>query len=169
MATNSTAVGALKQGLELEQKGLDFYRSAEERTADPLGKVMFQQLARDEANHYATLKKQMDALESGGGWVVDTGSAEKPEGPFEPLFPPDKAAMQAKISQRASDVDALHFALELENNAYNLYREAAESVSDPAGKAIYEYLAGLERGHFNLLMLNYDNLANAGRFLGAQA
>ena len=42
-------------------------------------------------------------------------------------------------------------------------------MSAAAGKAIYEYLAGLERGHFNLLMLNYDNLANAGRFLGAQA
>ena len=169
MAAETTAINALKQGMELEEKGLKFYREAEERTADPQGKAMFQGLAQDEADHYATLKRQLESLDSGQGWVQDSGASERPAAANEPLFPPDKETMKARISAHASDIDALHFALELENNAHTLYAEAAKQVTDPAGKAIYDYLADLERGHFNLLMLNYENLASYGRFLGAEA
>lgn len=163
----STAVDALKKGMELEQKGIKFYRDAAARAQDVLGKTMFESLAHDEADHLTTIRKQLEALQSGQGWIQDTGAHESPASLDEPLFPPTKAEMEAKISAGADDLGALHFALELEHNAFQHYASAAKEVSDPAGKAMYEYLAGLERGHFDLLMLNYESLASGGRFLGA--
>jgi rubrerythrin len=165
---DTTATNALKQALELEQQGRDFYRQAAEKTSSERGKTMFRQLAEDEVKHYQALQRQLDALESGKGWIQDTEGHEQTEVNTDSLFPPDQATMRERISGHASDIDALHVALDLENEAYNLYREAAESVADPAGKQLYRYLAGLERAHFDLLMLNYEELSRYGQWLGAE-
>lgn len=169
MPETSTAVDALRRAMELETKGRKFYLEAMEQTDDPTGKEMFQTLAEDEALHLRTISRQLEALSSGKGWIQDTGGKERPSGLDKPLLPPDKATMQRRISGHASDIEALHFALEFENDSYNLYAQAAKEVTDPAGKAMYEYLADFERGHFNLLMANYEYLANYGRWLGPKA
>ena len=168
MGKHSTATEALQKAMDLERQGFAFYRQAEERTADPEGKAMFRRLARDESDHLATIQRQFESLESGQGWVQDSGVQEAVAGWDQPPFPPTREAMEARVSGRASDLDALHFALELEHKAYTHYAEAARQVGDTAGKAIYEYLSGLERSHFDLLMLNYETLATYGRFLGAK-
>lgn len=169
MTQETTAMDALKRAMELERKGRKFYTEAAERTVDPNGKAMFTTLASDEAAHLQTLNRQLQSLSSGKGWVQETGARERPKGLDQPLLPPDKATMEQRISTSANDIDALHFALEFEHNSHTMYAQAAASISDPAGKAVYEYLADLERGHFNLLMANYEYLATYGHWLGLKA
>ncbi len=163
MQENTVALQALRQAMRLEQDGYRFYTEAAERTADPRGKEIFLSLADDEKLHLRIVRDQYEALSSGKGWTAFSEVLElKPVDVDKPLFPPDKKV----IDPEASDTDALLFALQIENESYELYRKAASETADPAGKDMYQRLASYERVHFDILMLNYEHLVNTGTWHG---
>ena len=164
MQQNTVALQALRQAMRLEEDGYEFYTEAAERTADPRGREMFLSLADDEELHLRTVQDQYEALSSGKGWLSFSDEEMDIElvGLGEPLFPPEKEA----VSPEASDIDALLFALQIENESYEFYGKAAAETADPAGKAMYQYLADQERTHFDILMLNYEHLTSTGSWRG---
>jgi rubrerythrin len=167
MQENAVALQALRQAIRLEQDGYDFYTEAAERTTDPRGKEMFVSLADDEKLHLRIVQDQYEALKGGKGWV---SFSETMAFGFidldKPLFPPEKEALEKAIGPEASDTDALLFALQIENESYELYRKSAAETTDPAGKAMYQLLASQERTHFDILMLNYEHLVSTGSWRG---
>jgi rubrerythrin len=166
----NAALTALNQSIQLEVKGQRFYLEAAERTTNPEGAEMFRSLADDEVIHERILRRQLEALGKGKGWMPVLSTVEGlPEGVAEvtsdltvPLFPEGEEAFQKAVRPDASDLDALLFALQIENESFNLYRELAQTTDDPNGQRMYEYLANAERGHFELLMLNYEHLSTVG-------
>jgi rubrerythrin len=167
MQENTVALQALRQAIRLEQDGYNFYTEAAERTADPRGKEMFLSLADDEKLHLRIVQDQYEALTAGEGWVSFLEETEvEPVDLDKPLFPPEREALEKAIDPKASDMDALLFALQIENESYELYRKAATETADPAGQAMYQYLAGQERIHFDILMVNYEHLMSAGSWRG---
>ena len=163
MQENTVALQALRQAIRLEQDGYEFYTEAAERTADPRGRETFLSLADDEKLHLRIVQDQYEALNAGKGWVSFSEALElKPVDLDKPLFPPDRET----IGPEASDIDALLFAMQVENESYELYRKAATETADPAGKEMYQRLASDERVHFDILMLNYEHLLSAGRWRG---
>lgn len=168
MEISAAALEALRQAVDLEQRGYQFYLEAAERTKDPRGKEMFRSLARDEVTHLNTVQRQYEALSRGEGWLHLTGAPERPVDLEKSLLPPDRETLERTISAEASDIDALHFALQFENDAYNLYRKAAAETIDPIGRKMYEWLTDAELTHLNLLMRNYEYLARVGHWLGLQ-
>ena len=83
-----------------------------------------------------------------------------------PLFPEGKLELEKAIQPDASDLDALLFALKIENDSFNLYAEQAQAAQDPNARSLYEYLVDAERTHFNLLMLNYESLNSRAGWVG---
>jgi rubrerythrin len=163
MQENTVALQALRQAIRLEQDGYKFYTEAAERTTDPRGREMFLSLADDERLHLRIVQDQYEALSAGQGWVSFFEALElNPVDLDKPLFPPDRET----IGPEASDIDALLFALQIENESYELYRKAASETADPAGKAMYQRLASQERTHFDILMLNYEHLVSTGSWRG---
>jgi len=163
MQENIVALQALRQAMRLEQDGYEFYTRAAERTADPRGREMFLSLADDEKLHLRLVQDQYEALKDGKGWVSFSEVTEiEPINLDKPLFPPKREV----IDPEASDTDALLFALQVENESYELYRKAATETADPAGKAMYRFLADQERVHFDILMLNYEHLVSSGSWHG---
>ncbi len=163
MQENSVALQALRQAIRLEEDGYKFYAEAAERTADPRGKEMFLSLADDEKLHLRIVRDQYEALKGGKGWVsFPEVMGVEPIDLGKPLFPPDEGV----IDPEASDIDALLFALQIENQSYELYRRAASETADSAGKAMYHRLASQERNHFDILMLNYEHLVSTGSWRG---
>jgi rubrerythrin len=167
---NNVALAALNQAIELEIEGQRFYREAAECTTDPKGAEMFRSLADDEVIHERILRRQLDALTHGEGWVPVLSVVEGlPEGADEVtanlavlIFPESAKVCEETLRPDESDIDALLFALQIENKSFNLYRELAQNTEDPNGKRMYEYLANAERGHFEQLMLNYEHLSTVG-------
>ncbi len=154
MQENTVALPALRQGIRLEQDGYKFYPEAAERTADPRGREMFRSLADDEKLHLRIVQDQYEGLSAGKGWVSFPQAMERrPEPDFvelsravegektidldKPLFAPEREALEKPIGVEASDTDALLFALQIENERYELYRKAAIETADPAGKTMY--------------------------------
>lgn len=164
---NNVALTALNQAIELEIQGQRFYLEAAECTTHPKGAEMFRSLADDEVIHERILRRQLDALTQGEGWVKS--SLLLPEGVDEVtadlaalIFPESEKVCGEALRPDESDLDALLFALQIENESFNLYREMAQTTEDPNGKRMYEYLANTERGHFERLMLNYEHLSTTG-------
>ncbi len=160
--TSNTALTALNQAIELEIEGQRFYLKAAERTSNPKGAEMFRSLAGDEVIHERILRRQLEALGEGKGWILPEGVAEVTSDLTAPLFPEGEEAFQKAVRPDDSELDALLFALQIENESFNLYRKLAQTTDDPNGKRMYEYLADAERGHFEQLMLNYEHLSAAG-------
>ena len=167
---NNAALTALNQAIELEIEGQRFYSKAAECTTNPKGAEMFRSLADDEVIHERILHHQLDALTQGEGWVPVLSTVEGlPEGVAEVtanlaalIFPQSENVCEETLRPDESDLDALLFALQIENESFNLYREMAGKTKDPNGKRMYEYLANAERGHFERLMLNYEHLSTTG-------
>ena len=167
MQENTVALQALRQAIRLEQDGYKFYTEAAERTADPRGREMFLSLADDEKLHLRIVCDQYEALNAGKGWVSFSDVLElEPVDLDKPLFPPEKEALEQAIGAEASGTDALLFAMQKENESYELYRKAATETADPAGKEMYQRLASDEHVHFDILMLNYEHLVNTGSWRG---
>jgi rubrerythrin len=166
----NAALTALNQAIELEIEGQRFYLKAAECTANDKGAEMFRSLADDEVIHERILRRQLDALTQGEGWVPVLSMVEGlPEGVTEVtanltalIFPDSEKVCEETLRPDESDLDALLFALQIENESFNLYREMAEKTKDPNGKRMYQYLANAERGHFEQLMLNYEHLSTTG-------
>jgi len=160
---NIVALQALRQAIRLEEDGYKFYTEAAERTADPYGREMFLSLADDEKLHLRIVRDQYEALNAGKGWVSFSEAVEvEPVDLDKPLFLPERET----IGPGASDTDALLFAMQVENESYELYRKATTETADPVGKAMYQFLASQERVHFDILMLNYEHLVSAGSWRG---
>ena len=167
---NKAALVALNQAIELEVKGQRFYLEAAECTMNPKGAEMFRSLADDEVIHERILRRQLDALTQGEGWVpvlsvvegLPEGIAEVTADLADLIFPEGEKVCEETLRPDESDLDALLFALQIENESFNLYRELAQTTEDPNGKRMYEHLAKAERGHFEQLMLNYEHLSTVG-------
>jgi len=167
MTTDTKAVlMVLQQALELEQRGQEFYTQAAGRTMDSTGKEMLLSLAGDEGLHQKVLQRQIDALTQGEGWVLLKDIPEVDADLSTPLFPAGKVELDKAIRPDASDLDALLFALKIENDSFALYSEQAQKAADPNAKRLYEYLVDAERTHFNLLMSNYESLNSQAGWIG---
>ncbi|NLG27887.1 MAG: ferritin family protein [Chloroflexi bacterium] len=158
MAKDS-ALKALSQALKLERDGRAFYLKAADEALDAKGVAMFNSLADDERQHAEMIERQLHALEGDGRYVVLPDLKAPRIDLAARLFPPERARIAAKVGADPNELDALHVALENEVKSYDLYREAAGESSDAAAKAMYEWLAAAELSHFNLLMSNYQSLA----------
>jgi rubrerythrin len=157
------ALTALQQALDLERQGHEFYIRAAERTVDATGKQMFLSLAGDEVLHQTFIQRQIDSLAQDGGWVPPEDLPAVDADLNTPLFPAGAVELQKAIRPDASDLDALLFALKIENDSFALYADQAKQATDPNAKRLYAYLVEAERTHFNLLMSNYESLnSNAG-------
>lgn len=153
---------ALEMAMQLERDGEAFYRKAAARTKSDQGHRMFLSLADDEALHLRLLQRQCNALTENHCYAqLPEMSAIAPDWDA-PIFPKDPGIFSKAVQPDAGDADALLYALQAENKSFELYRKLGSAAGDPAGQAMFRWLASVERGHFNQLMLNYEALTNSG-------
>lgn len=156
MAVSEASVSALSEALKLEQDGHAFYVQAADKVKDETCKEMLLSLAEDEKVHEAMIARQLQALETEGGFVVIPGISAGDVDLSAQLFPPDPAVVEGKVADMASELDAILMALEVESASYDHYRKACTATEDVEGQNMFRWLAGAELTHFNILMSNYE-------------
>ena len=102
------------------------------------------------------IARQLQALETEGGFVVIPGISAGEVDLSAQLFPPDPAVVEGKVADMASELDAILMALEVESASYDHYRKACTATEDVEGQNMFRWLAGAELTHFNILMSNYE-------------
>jgi len=162
MAERNQALTALSQALKLETEGRAFYLKAAEETLDKKCEATLRSLADDERLHAEMIRRQIHEIERGGAYILPPDLQVPEIDAGQKLFPPDLEAIKSRINVDTNVLEILHVALENEIKSYDLYREATEKTTDPAGKQMYAWLSGAEMTHFNLLMANYQSIASGG-------
>lgn len=153
-----SALGVLKRAMDIEQEGREFYLKASRTTQDDKGRETFSTLAGDEEKHYDLIKRQYDALASDGKWIDSPEIKPTDIDLDKPLFPQGSEVLGKAVTSQSGDREALLFGLDIETRSYDLYRKAASETTSNLGKRMFEFLAGEERGHFNILMMRYEGL-----------
>ncbi len=136
----------LLTALELERKGMAFFRKAAAKTSGELARKTFEFLADEEAKHIERITSFYKTL-------TDEGLKNLPE-----TFPSDTdkrlsefnqklAELGKSISATTSDVEAYRTALAFEDGAEEFYTEQAGKAEAAQVQAFYRWLVEEEKMH----------------------
>jgi rubrerythrin len=154
-AANKMADGLLS-AMRAEHEGHHFYRMAAQTTDDEKGKQVFERLAAEELDHFEFLKGQYQS-------VLETGkpNADLTLGPRSDLTgksPIFSDELRARVGDAHYEMTALAVGIQLELTAERFYSGAAEEAPDPQVAAFYRELAAWEKGHYEALLAQQDDL-----------
>ncbi|MBM3135802.1 MAG: hypothetical protein FJZ89_11095 [Chloroflexi bacterium] len=161
---SAAALAVLEEAMRNEVDGRQFYLQAAEKSVSAQSKATFTTLAADEEQHLRILQKELDALQGSGKWVAASKVIGPQERRAEPLFPPDKKAAARTAQAVKSDLEALEFAMGIEERAFKLYSKAGQETDDPHARALYKYLANQENGHYQLIQRAHQYLTSPGQW-----
>lgn len=71
-AEGQSDIEALRIGMELEQKAIDFFRGCSQGSEDPVSREIFDKIADEERFHYDLLQAQYDSVTGSGFWLDST-------------------------------------------------------------------------------------------------
>ncbi len=161
---SAAALAVLEEAMRNEVDGRQFYLQAAEKSVSPQSKATFTTLAADEAEHLRILQKEYEALKGSGKWVAASKVIGPQERRAEPLFPRGKKAAERTAQAIKSDLEALEFAMGIEERAFKLYSKASQETDDPHARALYKYLTLQENGHYKLIQRAHQYLTSPGEW-----
>ncbi len=149
----------IREAIEIERYGYDFYDALRGQVKDPTGQVVLAFLAGLEVDHMMSLEKEyMKVLKSFGNSRV--GHADSIH-----LAAKEKIFLVDKLPEMYSGTDmttALEFAVQVEMRSVKFYTDAMNSMDDQELKETFRRLADFEMDHVKLLKLNIMNLKERG-------
>lgn len=152
--SRTTVLEGLRKAMEAETFGRHFYLMAGRSTDDERGREVFAMLAEEEKRHgeflaaqYASLRErgETDASASLGGGTSVGG----------PIF---TEKLRARAGEAHFEMTALSVGMELELSSIQHYRTLSEAAGDPKVKAFFDELAAWEKGHYDALAAQYEDL-----------
>ncbi len=153
-AAREHVAAGLARAMQAETDGHHFYRMAAQSTPDPKGREVFEQLAREELEHFHFLKaQQRSILETGR---VDRTARLQPLAALEGPSPIFSDGFRARLKDAHFEMTALSVAIQLEESAFRFYDAQAVEARDPEVKAFYQQLADWERRHHAALQRQHD-------------
>jgi len=145
---------AIQIAMEAEQKAAAFYADAAEKTANPAGRGLFQQLVEFERYHYQKLAALLKSLRDKGAFIKYEGR--------DPLVPVPHDIKTTEDPSKMSMMQIITVAIETERAAEDRYTALATQTANPEGHAMFRKLAEEEHGHYRVLSDVYWNLNNRG-------
>jgi rubrerythrin len=146
-------VDAIQIAMEAEQKAAAFYADGAQKTGNPAGKSLFEQLAEFERYHYQKLSELKQSLRDRGTFIEYEGRK---------LLPPAHEVQATEDPSKMSMMSIITVAIETEREAENRYVALAGQTVDPEGRAMFDKLAKEEHNHYRVLGEVYWNLNNRG-------
>jgi rubrerythrin len=158
---------AIKTAIEFEQKVLKVYRDAGKNAVDPVGRRVFEQLAKEEAGHVAYLESRLSEWQKGGQIAL----AELQS------IVPDKARiaegrkrlakpMRGKAAS-ATEVEYLQRALAAEKETSAFYKKMVSELAEERRKLFARFLE-IEEGHVAIVEAELDAVSGSGFWFGIQ-
>jgi rubrerythrin len=150
-------LSAIQMAMEAEQKASAFYADAAQKTANPLGRKLFEQLAEFERYHY---DKLLDLEKS----LRDEGTFIEYEAKELTLSAPSETASKevGKETDKMTAIEVIKFGIDVEREAESKYTALAEQTADPAGQSMFKQLASEEHTHYLILSDAYYSVSNRG-------
>lgn len=147
----------LNEAMNAEAKAQTFYTNASNKAQSQAGKKLFKELADFEGKHYERLKGIIDTRNQGN--ILKASTA--------PDFMPDvKSEIEGEVEPNKDEiVEVLNIAIAAEKDAQLKYREIAEMIEEPEGKAIFNNFAEEEYKHQRILEDQFYHMSNKGTII----
>jgi rubrerythrin len=147
-ATRNAVLEAVKTAIITELRGLEIYRAAAERAADPSAKQMFQCLADDEKVHKDFLEANYRSLLASGVWSVPATPENLSPLEHSEAITPD---FLKRVKGGDFEMAVIAAGVELERSAIAYYSAQAAECPDQASRDTFRFLAEWEKGHLEAL------------------
>lgn len=144
---------AIQIAMEAEQEAAAFYADAAQKTANPLGRELFDQLADFERYHYTKLTDLEKSLRDKDAFIEYEGRELTLSMPSE---------VDSKEANKMGVMEIITLAINAERDAEKRYTALAEQTTDPTGQDMFKRLAAEEHIHYRILSDEYYNLNNHG-------
>jgi len=149
----------LREAIQMEVDGEEFYRQASRRSSNKLAREIFQNLADEEDEHRRKFEEIYEALKRGQDWPDVELSASKGER-LKSIFAQATEERGSKIRVASSELEAIKTAIDMEVKSYDFYRSRSEKSAFLLEKRFYHALAGEERAHHLALLDSYEYLTS---------
>ena len=147
----------LNEAMNAEAKAQTFYTDASNKAQSQAGKKLFKELADFEGKHYERLKGIIDTRNQGN--VLKAS-------PAPDLMQDVKSEIEGEVEPNKDEiVDVINIAIAAEKDAQLKYREIAEMIEEPEGKAIFNNLAEEEYKHQRILEDQFYHMSNKGTII----
>ncbi|MBW2277807.1 MAG: ferritin family protein [Deltaproteobacteria bacterium] len=151
-----TMAEGLLTAMRAEHEGHHFYRMAAQSTDDDKGVEVFERLAAEELDHFEFLKKQYES-------VLQTGKSDAdlklgPRSDLTGKSPIFSDKLRARVGDAHYEMTALAVGVQLGLSAERFYKKAADEAPDSGVAAFYRELAAWEKGHYEALLAQQDDL-----------
>jgi rubrerythrin len=139
-------IEAITVALENELRERDFYLAHSKKTADPVGKKMFQQIAADEDEHYRRLQAIHQELSRKGAWPETVASTIGSSDILKTFRQLARQTQQIPAASR-DDIAAIKIAIEFETKGQSFYAKLGSDAETVPEKEFFKILASLEWEH----------------------
>ena len=153
------ALKALKQAIQMEIDGKEYYLKASQRASNELGNQLLQSLAAEEDIHRKVFEDIFNNISKKRGWPRKEFPADHGRA-LRTVFANTIDNMDEDIKSMPEELDAVKKAMEMENETFDFYREQGKQAVYDAEKQLYEALAGQEEEHHRVLLDYYEFLKN---------
>ena len=139
-------LSALEVALNNEMREREFYLKNANRTKNPLGKKMFQQIGDDELEHYERLKQLHQKWSKQEKWPETVPIKVKDTIVKDILLEFLKKVDETKGD--SSDLEAVRTALDFEAKGAKFYADLRDSVTNPKEREFFDLLSKMENEHY---------------------
>jgi rubrerythrin len=147
MMNEKERLSALEVALNNEMREREFYLKNANRTKNPLGKKMFQQIGDDELEHYERLKQLHQKWSKQEKWPETVPLKVKDTIVKDILLEFVKRVDETNKGD-ANDLEAVQTALDFEAKGAKFYAELRDSVTNPKEKEFFGLLSKMENEHY---------------------
>lgn len=134
----------IKFAVQREETAVQLYTKAATLTTSIASRKMFEEFAAEELGHKKVFSQ------------MDLAKAEQYRASTIPDMGISKYLVDIKLTPDMTYPQILQFAIKTEENAYQLYKAAAEGTDDPQLKKTLEVFAEVELGHKKRIEGIYD-------------
>lgn len=150
----------LSKALEIEKKGIDYYKKAVGACKDELGRKIFQMLLEDENVHMDRIRRIFGSLATGGGWSNELIEFKSHKIDVKNLFKEVAKKHEKNIHAETSDVEALKIGMDFELATVKFYEEKLKEATDDLERQFVKRMVDEENYHYDALNDTHFYLTN---------
>jgi rubrerythrin len=154
-------IQALKTALQNEEKSVQLYKEAGEKSNNPVIKKSMEFLSKWEQEHYNKIKRMYSHL-IGELEIFDirTECSEDPLCVVKEFFGKNIDDFKEKFAGHYDELQVYLTGMEIEIEGKSFYEKAALETDDKQAKQLFEFLAAEEVIHHKFLENEYKHLMN---------
>lgn len=152
--TPSVMIQALKDAVQMELEGQQFYRQSAQAAKTPGVRQIFEYLAEQETYHIDKIQEIYRALEKDPQWSEALAHFAQPH-ERRNVFA-EVLTNEAMGKGTADELDALRIGMEMEEKSVAYYNKLAREATGPLERRFFLSLVNEEREHF-LTLLDFHN------------